>query len=194
MAQTLASVDDVSTYMQDDSLDSDAVEQALAYATAIIQAATGQRLFYVQDDVQTLRWPRQPYIILPERPVIDVSKIEFVPASGPVQTIDDQETFNVEPDGRVTLVNPWEWRWSPSSWRGSVVRATYSHGWQVVPADLSAVAIGLAVRTLHKPTETYSEDLGNFTQPTSTAGPAQLSKIEREIVNRYRTTTRSMVG
>lgn len=180
-AEYLASVDDITTYAQNDDLDSDAIEQALAFATAIIQSATGQHLFYVEDDTAKLHWPNDGRLFLPEHPVLSVASLTFNPDGQPAFPI--TQGLSVRPSGQVDLGTPW----SALSWSGSPwVTVVYTHGWQVIPADLQAVCVGVAMRTLHKPQEQFSEELGQFTEPTSTAGPAQLTTAEREIVNRYR--------
>ncbi len=182
--QLLASVDDVTTYAQYDDLDSDAIEQALAFATAIIQSATGQRLFYVEDDEVVLNWPNNGRLYLPELPVLGVASVTMHPDGQPEFKI--SQGLTVRPSGLVSLGTPW----SALSWSGSPwVTVVYTHGWQAIPSDLQAVCVGVAMRTLHKPQEQFSEDLGQYTEPVSTAGPAQLTTAEREIVNRYRMRT-----
>lgn len=187
MAELLADADAVATYTQDWTLPPDAVEQALTVATALVQAATAQHLFYVEDDPVLLAWNATGRYVLPERPVQAVSAVQFR-GHFPASTYDLQAgQWALSPHGVLELYAPWQ---LPGPiYRGATVAATYTHGFSEIPADLQAVAVGIAVRCLHKPREAYSEDLGEYVQPGSTAGPAHLTDMERKVCNRYRRMT-----
>lgn len=187
--QLLADVDAVTTYTGDNQLDPDQVEQALAYATAMIQLVTAQHLFLVEDDPVSLPWPRTGWVDLPERPVVSVTSLAYRYGTGP-ETPVGTSGWTLGGGGRVH-VGGGLGRGSDGGLAG-LATVVYTHGYAVIPADLVAVAVGVAVRTLHKPVESYSEDLGSFTQPVSSAGPAQLTSVEREICKRYRLTTHAM--
>lgn len=184
---TLATYEDVATYMQDDKVDYFAVSQALEYATAIMQAHTRQRLFFVADDDVSLPWPRSGPIVLPERPVESIGRVQFSPAYGTGWTL-HTSSYVLLDGARVQFNAPWE----ASSYGGGMALVRYSHGYREIPPDLRAVAVGLAVRTLHQPTESLPETLDAYTNPASTAGPAGLTDAERAILRRYRVTTYAM--
>ncbi len=188
-APTLATYDDVASYLQDERLDFYATRQALEVATSIIQGHTRQQLFYVENDEAMVSWPRAGVIDLPQQPVTHVHAVKLRQGYGAVQSL-DATAWTLIAGGRIAMTSLWDMAttFSPSA----TTSVTYDHGWKTIPADLRAVCIGLAVRTMHNPNEALSESLEAYQQPSSTAGPAGLTNAERDILRRYRSTTYAM--
>jgi hypothetical protein len=199
MTQLLAVADDVATYVQDYGLPQDAVEQALGFATSLIQAATGQHLFYAEADTAIIPWHNTGWVELPERPAVSVTGVQFRGTYyGTEQTLTLQQ-WSLQAGGILKLwgmggVGPDGGALLGTSVRGAALAVTYTHGFPIIPLDLQAVAVGVAIRMLHKPTEARNTSLDDYTMPSSTAGPATLTPSEVGICKRYRRKTFAPTG
>lgn len=156
----------------------------LADASAAVRAYTGQE-FDQATTTARLR-PRGGVVVLPQRPVTDVTAV--ADADG------NEVTFTWDGDDRVDLsaypLN--EWEINPRRYGLTAVDATYEHGYEATPPDVLAVVCGVVIRALGSP-----PDQGGHTQEsiqgysytigvTAAAGPLGFLVDERKILERYR--------
>lgn len=186
MADMLATPDELRTYIDGDVEDARA-QLALTIATALVQNACAQRLVPVADDVVELA-PRRAHIIeLPERPATAVALVEVTDHGATMWQRLDPATWQLV-QGHAIWADNWTWTWRR-------VRVTYSHGFTVVPEDLKAVVLGIAMRTVTNVNGVRSEQIGSYSY--TLAGSAEgvgpsLTKYERDVCNRYRRRTHAM--
>jgi hypothetical protein len=185
----LASPSDLAAHLQSD-VDTASATVYLQSATGLIQAYTKQTLEYVQDDTVTLI-PAEGRIVLPERPVIDVTAVAGLPAGGwtlvrdtllpgPVYSymweLDDIITGNVT--------------WTPMSM--PTVQVTYSHGFQDIPLDLRGLCLSVAARMYVNPSSVEMESIGVVQTRYSQKGGMDLTEVEKRLADRYRMTARTV--
>jgi hypothetical protein len=185
----LASPSDLAAFLQAD-VDTASATIYLESATGLIQAYTQQTLEYVEDDTVTLL-PSEGRIVLPERPVVDVTSVAGLPAGGwtlvrdtllpgPVYSymweLDDIITGNVT--------------WTPMSM--PTIAVTYSHGFQVIPKDLRGLCLSVAARLYANPSSVEMESVGQVQTRYSQKGGMDLTEVERRLANRYRLTSRTV--
>lgn len=171
-------------------------EALLDQATSAIQSEVSQTITLVEDDVAVLRGSWSGKLILPERPVVEITDLdidgtEMVEGTG--FTWDGHQTLY---RGRWTTADGvWE---SVASgpynadlhWGGpqAQVTVTYSHGFTDVPEVIKGVCLAMVARTLPNPGGAVtSETLGPYsvTYGTSTlAGSCALNPAERRIVRK----------
>lgn len=185
----LASTTDLQDFMQQ-AVDADTAALLLDMATGVIQAYTRQHLEYIHNDSVVLV-PDEGRIVLPERPVIDVTSVAGLPSGGwtlirdtllpgPVYSymweLDDIITGNVT--------------WTPMSM--PTIAVTYSHGFQQVPNDLRGLCLSVAARLYVNPSAIESETIGNSATRYSQKGGMDLTDVEKRLADRYRLTARSV--
>lgn len=145
--------------------------------------------------------PRGRKIILPQRPVLSVTAVYSVQSFGPTilttpltfwswvggaEIIIGDETLVINgPTIDFDDVNVW-------------VEVTYSHGFAEVPDDVRAVVANLVVRNVTVPGGGLAdmETVGPYTVRYSgftAQGPLGVSEADRQILNRYRSTTSATV-
>lgn len=125
MADTLAEPEDLASYLERDDLEVYKATMLIECATAVVQAITGQRIVEVENDEITLDldgWDAGPYLVLPERPVTEVSAV----AIGEAAVTDYSAQLR---RGRL---------WRADGWRSTLVSypnqpttatITYTHGY-----------------------------------------------------------------
>jgi hypothetical protein len=124
-----ATTDDLGTYLGRAVENTAQADMALALATGIIRAETGQTLSLVEDDEVTLLGSAYAKLALPERPVIAVSSV-----SG--ESVNDDEWTRQG----ASLTRWYGWP--------DVVTVTYTHGFAVIPDDVKAITLAVAARIL----------------------------------------------
>jgi hypothetical protein len=124
-----ATTDDLATYLGRAVENTAQGDMALALATGIIRAETGQTLSLVEDDEVQLRGSAYAKLALPERPVLAVTSV-----SG--------DSINTDEWSRQGA-NLTRWYGWPD-----VVTVTYSHGYAVIPDDVKAITLAVAARIL----------------------------------------------
>jgi hypothetical protein len=173
------------------------VEALLADASAMIRAYTGQDFAVVLDDVVILR-VQGGTLQLPQRPVIEVSRIEAIGAAGtPDVVLVDWVWDGIDQvrlgEGNYVINLPEIW-WDDDGYPGTY-RVTYSHGHAQPPADVVAVACAMVLRTLTSPAMAgglTSETVGPYSYRTDTPGlglTVTMSDTDRQALKRYRRTT-----
>ena len=124
-----ATIDDLTAYLGRAPENTGQAEMALALATGIIRAETGQTLSLVENDTVQLRGGAYVKLALPERPVVAVDSVTG-------DTIASGEW--VWQGGNLTRFYGWP----------DVVTVTYSHGYAVIPDDVKAITLAVASRIL----------------------------------------------
>jgi hypothetical protein len=165
----------------------------LASASARIRRYTGQTFSYVPDDTFVTRADRDQ-VRLPQRPVTAVTSV-FAVGTGGLPNVpllgwwwDGLDIVYL--GGLGIQVNLPEW-WLDECPDYSY-RVLYSHGYQVIPADVVDVAVGAVLRTLTAPTQAggvTSETIGSYSYRIDTAGlgvSVTLTKDDKDALADYR--------
>lgn len=188
MADMLAEPDELRTFIGRDDLDDAHATLALTLATGLVQNACRQRLVAVADDVAVLTPERRPYLLLPERPVTAVTTVEATNYGDTAwQELDATRWQLVNGNGALMYDVGLDWDF-PN------VRVTYDHGFAVIPEDLRAVVLGIAMRTVTNPNGVRSEQIGSYSYTLATGSTDGLTVYERDVCNRYRQRTYAMRG
>lgn len=198
---SFASASDLATLMQRtlSPTEIDAAEMVLAFATSAIQSAVRQQIETVEADTVELRGNWTPYLQLPQRPVLDVTAISLSTPYTAVLTV-GSTAYRWTRAGKVTLL------WSPANWPtegagygswggpDSTVSVTYSHGFDVIPADISGVCLRVARRMMDNPQMVMSESVGGYYNYTLAPGADPSSVLlpseEAALRSAYRKKTR----
>jgi hypothetical protein len=149
-----------------DDLDTDRADLVLALASDLIRASAGQTLHRVEDDV-VIVWPTGRFAFLPELPVIAVSKVEQLNTDGASWLDVSLTSFDFWGDGTIVLPLP---TWSSRRWNPRAVRVTYTHGYDTIPGELTAVTLSLAARLYANPIGVASEGMGAHSAAYPNAG------------------------
>jgi hypothetical protein len=169
-------------------------EVLLAQASAVVRA-------YVRQDItratttDTFTMRRADPVLhrcggvvtLPQRPIVDIASV----------AVDGTETHDWWQDGDEVLVRAWTWAYPPAANRPPQVTVTYTHGWDPVPGDITAIVLQAANRALVNPAQVRSETVGgeSTTYLIPTSGEALgvlLSRTEQRVLDRYRRTAGSV--
>ncbi|MFK8844681.1 hypothetical protein [Streptomyces sp. Ac-502] len=122
-------------------------------------------------------------VTLPQRPVEEVATV----------VVNGTATSNWWLDGSDLLVRAWTWDHPPAAHQPPRVTVTYTHGWDPVPGDVTAIAMQAANRVMVNPSQLRSETVGGeaVTYLIPTTGEALgvlLSRTEMRVLDRYRRT------
>lgn len=119
----LATPEELATLMRDTGLDETAATLLLQLATAEVQGIVQQRLVLVEDDVFVdLLGTTDAWLVLPERPVVDLTSL----------TIDDGDELVAGTDFKRFGARLWRrCGWATCWTEPSVIAGVYSHGWDV---------------------------------------------------------------
>lgn len=194
MAELLATVAQLRTFLDEPILDEARAELFLRIASGEVRGYTGQLFDYVEDDEVILNGRGTRILLLPELPVLDV--IEVLEAFG---TAD--EAVIAGPLGTSPV---WEWDEDGVLERidGGVFRrrrrwyhVTYDHGFLVVPDEVSSVVLRAAGRAYENPEGVRQEALGrySYTLAGEQAGIGLYGPDLREL-EPYRHETRGRAG
>lgn len=196
MADQLVTPLELAAYLQQD-LDTATATLLVEQGTAVVQAAAGQRLVQVTDDVITRPGGSGRFLTLPERPVtavtaVTIDGIPIAAGTGYVAYLPKAQLWRV-----------WGWRsLGPTSWTGlpfAAVQVTYSHGYAAGDQKLEkarSCVFALCAQAYANPTgastlaiDDYRE---SYTRPGSTAA-MQLADTQQAELRRYYGTTAGSV-
>lgn len=155
---TFATVDELATFLQTSiAEDDDRALLALRSATGLIQREAKHHIFYVEDDVKTIDGTLGSKLVLPEPPVFAVSAI-------------NEGEYEVDVDGvaftrRGALTRE-------GFWSGAEVTVTYTHGFEMIPADIKALCLEVAGRMYSSEVGLDSEQIGSYSYTTSSDASA----------------------
>lgn len=201
MSDPFVTQDELEMFMGDDGtpavLDDDLATLALNAAMASVRRFLGQEITYVADDVVELDGSGRDSMVLPQRPVRDLTVIV---ENGADQGALDFDTVYLLRDG-ILYKRCGCWLVG----RGNV-KLTYSHGWDVeaetssgddenqIPADIILVTLGAARRAYNDGGEfaqdVAGETIGNYAYTAAASEAiteaAKLLKGEELILGLYR--------
>lgn len=186
----LASPSDLNLFLQR-TVDSPTATLLLSIATSAIQSAVGQTLTYVADDVVDLV-VTENRIILPQRPVVDVTAVQGLTGSEwvvvqdvimPVYLLDGGINSAWASDSATEA--PWWSYVAQLPW--PLASVTYSHGFQTIPDDLRGICLTVAGRMASNPVGLTSEQVANvsfsYAQMSTASG---FSAFEQAVIDKYR--------
>lgn len=158
----------------DQVVPTDRAKLALESATAMIQAATDQRIVAVTGDVLTLTArPNQWQIWLPERPVNAVTLVEV---DGVAQTVDVDYYL----DGSSLVAK------NQAFTAGKTVEITYDHGYTVIPQQLVWICLAVAARLYDNPFGLRQEITGGASWTAATDAGVGLTEADLVSLSPYR--------
>lgn len=122
-------------------------------------------------------------VTLPQRPVVDIASV----------SIDGTATVDWWQDGNDLLFRSWTWASPPAAHRAPQVEVMYTHGWDPVPGDITAIVMQAANRVIVNPGGIRSETVGgeSVTYLVPSTGEilgVLLSRTEMRVLDRYRRT------
>jgi hypothetical protein len=169
-----------------------------AQAQALIEQASAVVRAYLRQDItratSTVELPMRRadpvpsryggVISLPQRPVEDVTAV----------SINGTATSDWWLDGSEILVRSWTWAHPPAAHQAPRVTVTYTHGYEEVPGDITAIVLQAANRAIVNPAQVRSETVGgeSVTYLMPNGGEALgvlLSGLEKKALTRYRRTS-----
>ena len=177
MVTQFATVDELNALHDTEFEMTDArINRLLQLASGMIQAEARQRIEYVADDVARLLVEDRTELVLPERPVTDLSAVSVAPLQGEPYPV-DVALLTWYADGTITGLTTLYWPYR------SEVTVTYSHGLEPVPDDVMTVCCSIVGRILLNSSPTYRPDSPAPSQ--SDAGVVMFSEEERELIRSH---------
>lgn len=153
----LASPTDLAAALQRD-VDTASATLALEVATAVVQAAAGQRIVRVTGETETVWGGSDRVLRLSQRPVVSVASVSY---GGSLLTQGTASgTWRVAPDGI--------WRdlgWSECSWEPSPVTVVYTHGFLAADQGIQlarGVALSVARGLFTNPDGVTREQIDDY--------------------------------
>lgn len=162
----------------------------LADASVSVRGYTGQEI--TQGTSTTRLKIRNGFVVLPQRPVTDVTAV----ADGNA----NPATYTWDGNDRVTVATQVFDPWSMEPYRLSLqyVDVTYVHGYTSIPDDIRGVVCGIVLRAIGQAPEdagTISESIDQYSYrlgSAAAAGGYGLLQDERNVLDRYRRVGGSM--
>jgi hypothetical protein len=188
----LFDVDDLAALLQRTFTETEAAAAAVAQAnvTARLNKMCGRSFDGVIAETVTLR-SNGRFIQLPKRPVTAVTSIYTVASDGTADElmsgwvfdgIDVIDLASASPQGLEVVSHP-----------GTIpYRVTYSHGYATPPADISGIALKMAVGEVENPEGHQMERVDDYMFQRSGPGLSGLSDDDRRIIADYARRTGSM--
>lgn len=179
-----ATAADLAAATQRSDLSAESADLALASASAVIRRWTRQQITLVTDDIVTLRVLTEQELVLPQKPVLDVSQVR-------VNSLVLQD-WVLSGD---RLLRTGGWRRLPGTATypdPGLVEVTYSHGYDEIPDEVRAVCIDLAAMSVTNPGGLRESEraIDDWRQrdvyATETLGSGVLSAAHREMLAGYR--------
>lgn len=173
---TFASTGELGDYLGEILVDARLAKAALVLeiATAQIKGWCRQRLELVAGDTITLRGTGDRDLVLPERPIVEVSNITIDAVTAA------PSSYYLAGD---TLVRFQGWC-SPAS----IVTVVYTHGFDPLPDDIRGVCLDLAAHRMAAPAGVRQEAIGTY---SVTYGEAGKDDDPFRVLSRYRRRTGS---
>ncbi|MFF0277451.1 hypothetical protein [Streptomyces sp. NPDC004330] len=123
-------------------------------------------------------------VTLPQRPVVDIVSV----------SVNGTATSDWWQDGNDLLLRSPAWTHPPAAHAPPQVEVTYTHGWDRVPGDITAIVMQAATRVMVNPSGIRSETVGgeSVTYLVPSTGEflgVLLSRTEMKALDRYRRTS-----
>jgi hypothetical protein len=128
----------------------------LELASGVIRAHLGQRPELVEDDQVVLDADDGGVLLLPETPVVGVTRVALVAVDG-TQTELAEDAYAWTRDGVLRRIDGLGWGRSLRR-----VEVTYDHGYETLPEAIFGVCLALANRTMTNPAGVVSESIGTY--------------------------------
>lgn len=155
-----ATASDLAAYLQRSGLtaaQTATAELLLDLATAALQAAVGQRVELVTDDVLLLDAPTGAVLTIPERPALAPS---LVRVEG-VAVTDFTASVPTSPLRPTTLYRSSGWQaYDDTTGAPLPVEVTVTHGYSTIPSELKRLCLQAAGRAFRNPEGLRSETIG----------------------------------
>lgn len=150
---TLASADDLKTYLQDPNLPDDVATLALEASSGLIRDYCHISFDFVADDVVVLDGTGSTALLLPEVPVSLVSEVREL------GVVLDPDSYEWDQDGIITRL---DWR---VGWRRikRAYQVIFDHGYAASPESVRAVCYRVAARGITNPGGLSQETVGRYT-------------------------------
>lgn len=154
-------------------------EERLEQAEALVRAYCGWHISPSREETVEVRGKGGRTLMLPSLHVTEVASV----------TVDDT---------LLTVLDDYVWtasgivdRGRYSCWSDALVEVVMTHGYETVPADVTAVVQAIAQRAVDNPSSLISETAGPFSETYSSTGAGHLSTLsllesERDTLRRYR--------
>jgi hypothetical protein len=144
-----ASVDDFNALHDADFEVTDArIVRLLEMASGMIQTEARQKIEFVADDVVKLLVDDRHELILPERPVLDVTAVTLTPYGG-LPIVVDVGLLTWQSSGELTGLTTFYWPLR------SEAEVTYDHGLADIPDTIMTVCCSIVGRMLQNAGPTY---------------------------------------
>lgn len=194
MAELLATVAELRTFLDDPTLDEERAEFFLQIASGEARGYTGQLFDLVEDDEVILNGRGTRILLLPELPVLAVTEVlegygtvDEAVIAGPLGA---SPVYEWDEDGVLERIDGGVFRR-----RRRWYRVTYDHGYEVIPDDVKGVVLRAAGRAFYSPEGVRQETLGrySYTLAGEQAGIG-LYAPDRLELDPYRFETRGRAG
>jgi len=175
-----------------DTMNQDTATLFAQLASDAVRADVRLQVDFVLDDVVTLYGDNSPTLMLPQRPVTDVTSVVFDGESlapvTPDSTAGTTSMYDWRPEGTLLRVTSSGNAWLPEAlcyWpRGVPVTVTYSHGWTSPPAPMVSVALELAAAAYSNP-ELYDSGRIGWVE-WATKASMNINEDQRRALDYYR--------
>lgn len=178
----LATPAQLGAYLQQTLSDSDPTALLmLDIASGMVRDYLMLDLDYVANDVVTLDPINSAFVLLPQLPVANVTKLETF--DGTSWTIMDSSSYSVSNAIGMLAGKPnlgIKWPSEPQTWR-----VTYSHGYADMPKTIVGVVLGVAARFYAAPAAVESERIGDYSVKYGTTADG-FTPIEKIALNKYK--------
>lgn len=175
-------------------LDPAAADQAIADASGIVRALSGQDVTLVENDTVILAGGRR-VLTLPQRPLVvdethpltvvelgDFGALELTMVEARDYTRLGNELTRGQPWWGTTRLMGWPWSRVPGVWAPRV-RVTYSHGYETIPADYVDVSLDAAAVLYANPTGLRQVTIDDYTETwaSEALGAAMVQNLKEKL-------------
>jgi hypothetical protein len=171
------------------------------YASDVVRGYCNRRFDYVADDTVTIDPRPDGTAQLPEAPVISITSVQaFMPggATGEWgwQTLEYPGQYGWVERGKIwdaSRINPpidpathLTWPWPTWPWLSGSLQVTYTHGFDPIPDEISAIVLRIAAQTASNPLFMQSKKVGEDGYVFgSFPGGVTLRDTDKAILDRY---------
>ena len=194
----LATAADLASALQR-TLDPVQAELAIRRASARVRKYCRQDLTFTQADTVTipggsriLRLPQRPLVVDASNPLtvtelFGITGVQYIAIEGRDFTRLGNNLTRGQAWWAQTRLMGWPWLRPQGAW-AERVQVTYSHGYQVIPDDITDVVLDLAAMNLTNPQALRQESIDDYSRTfaAETIGSAALTAAHKEDLRPYR--------
>ncbi len=173
------------------------------YASGFVRAYCNRRFDYVANDTVFIDPRPDRTAQLPEGPVISISTVQAYMPGPPTgqwgwQTLQYPQQYDWAERGLIwdtshlyppinpVLPNWMEWPWPTWPWLPGKLQVTYTHGYQTIPAEITAIVYRIAAQIAANPLFMQSKKTGEDSVVFgSFPGGITLRDTDKAILDRY---------